>query len=482
MKKRIFSIVLCLVLLLGLTACGGGFTPAQTAFNTEVKSNTPSTDDIIATNDKYTLQYDSKTGGVNLLENGTENKWEVTPTSKKPPQLNSFGLPMPESPYITSTLLVGYMDKNIVGGGDRFAISYTDSVENGRMVYKPIKDDKGTTIGVTIEYYFDAQKFMIPVDYVLKNDYLSVSIDTDGIQEDFLKITTVSLTPFLCSVENDTPDSYLFMPSGSGALIDTKSYSAQGLLYDAYVYGDDVTKYDEYDALDDISVRFPVYGYKSGETGGFAIIDNGSDAAVISTTSGNTAYGFSAIYPTFHLRGYTEHKAKAFSSTYITKVFPENMLDGTFSIRFYPLKGENANYSGMADIYRDYLISECGLTKNDNEKVMNINLIGGTKITKSFVGIPYTTVYATTTVEEANSIITELSTNISDMTVKLKGFGTSGVDIGKIGGGFKLSDKIGSSSQLKKLASVCTDNKIDLYMDYDLVRFSSSGSGFSFTN
>ena len=482
MKKRIFSIVLCLALLLGLTACGGGFTPAQTAFNTEVKSSTPSSDEIIATNDKYTLQYDAETGGVNLLENGTENKWEVTPTPQKPPQLNSFGLPMKQSPYILSTLLVGYMDKNIVGGGDRFAVSYTDAVESGRMVYKPIKNDNGTTIGVTIEYYFDNQKFMIPVDYVLKNDYLSISIDTDGIQEDEYKITTVSLAPFLSAVENDTPDSYLFMPSGSGALIDTTSYSAQGLLYDAYVYGEDATKEEQYDSIDDISVRLPVYGYKNGELGGFAIIDNGSDAAVLSTSSGNTAYGFSTIYPTFHLRGYTEHKARAFNSTYVTKVFSNNMLDGTFSIRFYPLKGENANYSGMADIYRNYLISECGLTKNDNEKVLNLNIIGGTEITKSFVGIPYTTVYATTTVQQANSIITELSNSISDMSVKLKGFGASGVDVGKIGGGYKLSDKIGSSSQLKKLASACTDNKIDLYMDYDLVRFSSSGSGFSYSS
>ena len=255
MKKRIFSIVLCLALLLGLTACGGGFTPAQTAFNTEVKSNTPSTDEIIVTNDKYTLQYDAETGGVNILENGTENKWEVTPTPQKPPQLNSFGLPMKQSPYILSTLLVGYMDKNIVGGGDRFAVSYTDSVESGRMVYKPIKNDNGTTIGVTIEYYFVNQKFMIPVDYVLKNDYLSISIDTDEIQEDEYKITTVSLAPFLSAVENDTPDSYLFMPSGSGALIDTTSYSAQGLLYDAYVYGEDVTKEEQYDAIVELLER-----------------------------------------------------------------------------------------------------------------------------------------------------------------------------------------------------------------------------------
>ena len=65
--------------------------------------------------------------------------------------------------------------------------------------------------------------------------------------------------------------------------------------------------------------------------------------------------------------------------------------------------------------------------------------------------------------------------------MKLKGFGKNGVDIGTIGGGFTISNKIGSAADLKALSGVCKDKGVDLYFDYDVVRFSTGGSGFSFS-
>ncbi len=476
MKKRILSIVICLFLLLSLVACGddGGYTPSQKAFDEKISSNAPSTDEVIASNSKYTLQYNAASAAIKLVENETGTVWESCPSPTGEPELDDFGLPVKPSSFVQSAISVSYVNKQISNLSEINSMDY--SVDGGRVVYKPIEN------GVTVEYYFDSVQFMVPVDYVLHDDYVSVSIDSTKIQENELEITTVSLAPFLCSVENNTPDSYLFMPSGSGALLSTASYSPQGLMYDADVYGEDLTKEERYDPDDEIAVRMPVYGYKKGDVGGFAIIDNGSDAATLHSTIGNTTYGFSAIYPTFNLRGYTEHEARTFNSTYITKIYPNEMLEGKFSVRFYPLKGENANYTGMANTYRDYLIEECGLAKTGEEKALNLNIIGGTEITKSFLGIPYTTIFATTTVNEANNIITELSKDVKNMSVKLKGFGETGIDNGKVGGGYKLSGNIGSNSQLKSLSDACADKKVDLYFDYELVKFSSSGSGFSFSN
>lgn len=469
MKKRILSIFICLFLLLSLTACGGGdTTPSHKAFDTEVKSSAPSGDEVIAQNSKYTLQYISSNGSVTLIENTTGTQWEVCPSpSDETKKKNSF---------VQSVLKVGYSDININGGGNLDATTYSDVLSAGRMVYKPIEN------GVTIEYYFDQQQFMIPVDFVLKDDYLSISVNTKNIQETKYQVTYVSLAPFLCAVENDMPDSYLFMPSGSGALLDNSTYSRQGLSYSTYVYGEDLSMEETYDEIDEVSVRMPVYGYKQGDVGGFAIIDNGAETTTLNAIVGNSTYNFSAIYPSIQVRSFTQHQARTFNSTYYTNIFPGNMIDTTVSVRFYPLSGENANYDSMADIYRDYLINECGLTKIDNDKTMSVSLIGGTEITKSFVGIPYKTVYPTTTVNQAKTIVSELSESISDLSVKLKGFGESGIDIGKIGGNYKLSDNIGSASDLKSLSSLCSESNIDLYMDYELVKFNSSGAGFSFSS
>lgn len=474
MKKRIFCIALCLFLLFSLTACGS-YTPVQKSFNEKVSTNVPSTDETIAQNDKYRLEYDSANGGVRLVENSTGTAWDLCPTPTGGEEYDDLGMPIKRHGFPQSVLEVGYMDVNISGGGNMATTTYDSVLDgSGRMVLKEIEN------GITVEYYFDTQKFMIPVDYVLCDDYLSISVDSTKIQENDFRIVYVSIAPFLCSVENDTPDSYLFMPSGSGALLSADSFSDQGLVYKSYIYGDDLTMEERYDPTNEKSVRLPVYGYKSGNKGGFSIIDNGADTVLLSTTCGNTLYKFSAIYPSFQLRGYTNHESKSYNSTSMVNVYPNNMVDGKFSIRFYPLSGENANYNEMANIYRDYLVNENGLKENTDEKAMSVSIIGGTQVTKSFLGIPYKTVYATTTFDQTNKMISEISDSVDSLAVKLKGFGANGFDIASIGGSYKINSSIGSVSKLKNISKTCTDRKIDLYMDFDLVRFNSSGSGFSY--
>lgn len=475
MKKRILSVVICLFLLLSLTACGeGDYTPSQKAFDKEVQSSVPSTDEVIATNDKYTLQYDSATGGISIIDNNTGTIWQTCPQPEGEQEYDAMGMPVKRHGFPQSVLEVGYMDTKISGGGNLVTTTY-DGVTGGagRMVYKPISN------GVTIEYYFDLQEIMVPVDYVLCDDYVSISVDSTKIQENDLRVTYVSIAPFLSSIPNDSEDSYLFVPSGSGALLSADSYNDQGIIYNAYVYGDDLTMEERYIATDETAVRLPVYGYKYGAKGGFVVMDDGAETAILKTNCGNTSYKFTTVFPSFQLRGYTAHLATSFNNTRTANIFPENMIEGKFSIRFYPLSGEDADYNGMAEVYRNYLIEECGLTETKDDKAMSVSLIGGTEVTKSFLGVPYKTLFATTTIEQANTIISELSESVDSLAVKFDGFGSSGVDKGQIGGGFKIGGSIGSESQLKKLADTFAE-KVDLYMDYELVEYASSGSGFSY--
>ncbi len=479
MKKRIFSLIICLTLLLGLTACGEGeFTPSQKAFDTNAVSSTLTDGEVVAqdSNGKYSIVYAADSASVNLVDNESGIRWDLCPKSEGEVQYNAFGIPITsEHDFVRSAIEVGFMNPGIKGGGgsNQSAFSAYDSVDQGRVVVKKIDN------GVTIEYYFDGQKIMVPVDYVLEDGYLSISVDSTKIQEDYYRVTFVSLAPFLTSVQNDTEDAYLFMPSGSGALLNVNSHTQQGVKYNAFVYGDDFTMEDKYIPSEEKSVRMPVYGYKSGDKGGFVIIDNAAETAQLRTIIGSTDYKFSTIYSTFMLRGYTYHKSRTFKKTEYGNVYPENMLEGKFSIRFYPLSGENVDYNAMADLYQKYLVDEKGLTKTGEEKAVNVSLIGGTQITKSFLGVPYETVYATTTVDQANSIVKDLSQSIDTLSVKLKGFGASGVDVGKIGGDFTVNSSIGSDKKLTTLAKLCEDSGVELYYDYDLVRFNSSGNGFS---
>ena len=65
------------------------------------------------------------------------------------------------------------------------------------------------------------------------------------------------------------------------------------------------------------------------------------------------------------------------------------------------------------------------------------------------------------------------------MTVNLKGFGSTGLEAGVLGGGFKADSAFGGQKALGTLADWCEDNGIDSFLDYDLVFYRESGSGFS---
>ncbi len=469
--KKILSIILAICFLLSLTACSSVSKQPSFDSNTQMA---PLSDKLIAENDTYTLEWNEENYGIILTNKQTGEVWGTSPEESDEVKLDVFGMPVKRHELTNSVLSVYYHNKE-TGTDNNNVYSYDGVVENGHIRCARIKN------GVHVEYFFDKLKIMIPVDFVLCDDYVSVSINPKLIQEDSNTVTSVSLAPFFCSVENDTDKANLFVPSGSGALINTATDSLQGKTFSAAVFGEDLAQEELYDSQSETAIRMPVFGVDAGNKGLCAVIESAEDSALIEAISGAESYGYSAVYPTFQVRGNSEHQAKVFSNeirTYI--IYSEKIISENMQVRYYPLSYGKSDYSAMAGVYREYL-KEKGFLKNSAKVIpLNVNLIGGSLITKSFLGIPYTTVQPTTTLKQASEIVTDLSKNTNDnFTVNLKGFGDSGIDIGEIAGGYTISKNIGTKSDLKKLSSLCKEKDIDLFMDFDLVKFSTSGSGFS---
>jgi hypothetical protein len=51
--------------------------------------------------------------------------------------------------------------------------------------------------------------------------------------------------------------------------------------------------------------------------------------------------------------------------------------------------------------------------------------------------------------------------------------------MGKVAGGFKISDKIGNARQMKKFTEYCKKQGIDSYADFEIMRYNRGGKGFS---
>ena len=92
------------------------------------------------------------------------------------------------------------------------------------------------------------------------------------------------------------------------------------------------------------------------------------------------------------------------------QMYASELYQGDYKIRFSFLSGEQADYSGMANAYREYLLEKgtLSLAQNKEHLPFYLELLGAIEKTKSFLGIKYDATVALTTYHQASLIIQEL--------------------------------------------------------------------------
>ena len=446
-------------------------TVKKNSFDADVESSIID-DKFIAENESFKLELNEVSMGVILTDKKTGKVYGTNPMDEGGIKYDELGMPIKRHPQIESVLFIKYLDTEKNTTSDM--ISYTAAVSNGRTVYEKIEN------GIKVNYYFDDAEIMVPITYTLREKGLALTINTEEIQENNNMLISASLAPMFCSAKN-TEDGYLLYPSGSGALVYTKEISQPGESYSAEVYGVDASKevWDQTSTQKDI--RLPVFGAKFGEQAVFGIIEQGAESSLIDMKVGATSLGYSAVYVTYQLRGFTENIKELYNNRYYKgEVYANSIVNAPLTVCYYPLADERASYSEMAAVYRDYLDETLGKAESQAPSVLDITMVGGAMIDKSFLGIPYKTLAKTTTVSEAQSIIEELNQKgIKVSNLNLSGFTQNGIDSNKLGGGFKLESKLGSKKQLLKLNKLCADNASNLFFDFDIVSFNQGGNGYN---
>lgn len=473
MQKKIICLFLCIAGLFTMTACANEEVWTPDSFDTEAVSN-KLTDGIVAENDRYSLEWDSACCGVSLIEKTTGKRWGTTPHKEGAPTVDEYGLPVTVHPQLESAIIVKYLNESTYT--EEQVIARTGAVNKGRILASEMED------GLRVEYYFDEVEIMVPVNYRLREASVEIRIEPGEIQENGNKVTSIAVAPFWCSAENDSEDSYLFYPSGSGALITCDTISQPGISYTASVYGADPTMTKNDQVTMEKAVRLPVYGAKSRDMASVAIIEESAESADIKAIVGSGSIGYSSVYTVFQLRGYSTNMAQ-FLGNFQQKmyVFAESMIETPLVVGFYPLTGESADYSGMAQVYKEYLADKGELgEKTTEETALNVTLVGGAMINKSFLGIPYKKLLPAADLKDAYGILEEISKETdTKISAKLYGYGKTGIDASDYAGGFKINKNLGSKSDLAELNSFCAANDISLYFDFDLISLKESSAGYS---
>lgn len=356
---------------------------------------------------------------------------------------------------------------------------YAEAISNGLISAEKVDN------ALKITYYFDTYKISVPVYYRLGDESMEITVDSTEIREDSgFYIVSMSVAPYLSAAKNTSKDAYLFVPVGSGGLMYTAETSDGIRQFSQEVYGADESRILTEVASDEVAVRLPVFGCKDGNNALLGIIKEGAESAEINAEAGNKRTGYSLVYPTFYVRGYDVFPSESQVWNYqdISRMSAQRSTQ-KFTVGYYPLENDNADYNGMAKKYASYL-KDNNLLKEDkfDNTSYAVTILGGVETTSTVMGMPMKTTKLMTSFEAAKQMLIELENESGfNPYVQLQGFGDNGINVGRIGGGFEFNSIFGKKSARLALEEYCKEKNISLFTDFDIVRYSKSGNGFSYS-
>ena len=463
--KRITALFVSAVIVFGMSVSAGA-----SDYNSDYKSATvsaPSEYVLVAESDGLSIFANMSTGDF-ILADTNGNSWHSTPSD------------ILDDPYskaatmaqLKSLISLTYINtEEVVSTSKKYSLNGYSAVSAGGVSVSKIKD------GVRVEFTFEDFGFIVPIEYSLKSGYFSASIDVQNIKEgkDY-KIIQIELLPGFCT-GSWKEDGYIFVPDGCGALINYNNGSEAK--YSEMVYGEELAIEKELNSVNKETIRLPVFGTASSNDAIFGIITEGDGSAVINAASSNSNSGYNTVSATFVMRSITPKAmlTKSYAKQYAYRISNADKNLKKFTVRYYPLSGENANYSGFAKTYRDYLATEKGLKKVAQNPSFNINLIGSVDFKANFLGFTYYKPAALTTFDEAKIILESLKADgIKDISVRYEGWQNDGLVNRNISTSAKAMRILGGKNDYEELLSYSNDAGISLFTDADFIRYNGGSN------
>jgi hypothetical protein len=323
--------------------------------------------------------------------------------------------------------------------------------------------------GFDIAVHFGESGIGLVLQVTLEDGDLHLRIDNDSITEgEDMKLRSIKIYPYFGAVYGDSVPGYLLVPDGIGALVRYRAVDAVTDVYQLNYYGTDIgIKSDVADAAE---LTLPVFGMIHGirQHGFLGIIEEGATDAtlVVNPAKNNLKYYYS--HPLFVYRSQyasPTSKAAAAAGTGTQVIQSErNSFDIHLVYRF--LDGEEADYVGMANSYRDHLIEAGTLTPITGEAPADlpthVEIIGAERTS----GFLFDRTVVATDFSQATAILTELTTTVGPIHAVYKGALKGGYS----GAGpvtSALESALGTTSQYLELSDLlaAAGGSLSLYAD-----------------
>lgn len=320
--------------------------------------------------------------------------------------------------------------------------------------------------------------FMMTLEYELDGENLLVRVPASGIHfpEEY-PINTISVLEYFGAGGMDEEGS-IFVPDGSGALIHFNNGKLQYPGYQQDVYGPDLTMKLREAGSAEAKARLPVFGLIRKEGAFLGIIEEGDAVAVVNADISGKLNSYNNVYPSFYVMNKSDVTLQASDMVRTLPKFQKKPTASDFVVRYAFVGGEKASYSGLAEIYRNYLLQTGGLPEQQAGKEQAgipfyLKLFGGMTTRQHMLGIPYDSTEALTTFEEAKQILSTLTEkNVSNIQVRYAGWFNDGLHH-RLPDSISVDGAIGGKKGMREFSDYAREAGIGFYPDVALLNVQS---------
>jgi len=328
--------------------------------------------------------------------------------------------------------------------------------------------------------------FVIPLEYRLEGEELKVSIPASQIKENGGKISAIDVLRFFGAADNQA-SGYMLVPNGSGSLIYLNNGKTLSEDYVQPLYGLDPVLIEYTQTQVSKNARLPIYGMKNGDSAWFAMIENGDALTSINASVSGKVNSYNFVYPKVNIRD--SELLTMFGTTGGESDLPvvePDFYKGNIQVNYAFLANDEATYSGMATYYREKLVSQGQLAAGSNADTLEksekapifVDILGGVEKKEFFVGVPYKTTIAMTSINEASTMVDDMSAlGIENINMRYLGWFNDGFfhDIPKR---IDIINAVGNKAELKDLAEQLKAVDGTLYPDVAFQKVSMSSKSF----
>lgn len=308
----------------------------------------------------------------------------------------------------------------------------------------PVKD------GIKVSYNYSSDKIALDLIYTLQGSCLNVILPSASIVESGENsLVSIEILPFL-GATHDGDDGYIVYPDGSGALMHfTTPHPGEVQRMAGVVYGSDASggqaSGSGSSGIFRQSLPMPVFGLIKGQSGFVGFVTNGDFDTGISVGRAGKGVNYNHVWAQFVFRRQGRFSITGGQPAWL---YQPDRIPGDRQVRYCFLNGENANYIGMAEIYRTFLIDERGASRlSAKNPVMSLGLFMGTErrnwILRDMISM--------TTFDQAGQILDDLdSAGVTQVDITLWNWDNGSIS-GKFPQSFPVDERLGGEKALRAL-------------------------------